>query len=733
MEKNHKKTVLLVEDKAIITIAETNLLKKNGYDVVVAYNGNEAVKIAKDNPSIDLILMDIDLGKGIDGAEAAQIILQDRMIPIIFLSNHAEKEIVEKTEKITSYGYVLKNSGETVLLTSIKMAFRLFEAQTEKKLSEQKYLESDLKFHILEKEIDDVIWTMDINFQLTYISPSVEKMYGYSVDDMMKLNLQDYLTPQSVNKTINVLADEISSFLTKKAEKKITTLVLEQIKKDGTIFTTEIRSRFLLDHDKNPTGMIGVTRDISERLKSAAALEESSKNLNLALEGAQVGLWSQDFLSGKVLRSENWAKMLGYKLDEIEDSLNFWISIIHPEDLESVLETARKHDEGLTPFFKVQHRLKCKNGDYKWILNWGRVSERDKNGKALKANGIHLDIDDKIKAESDRKKSEIKIQSIIQAAPIGIGVTKNRILQEVNGTFCKMLGYKPEELLGNSARILYTNDEDYDFVGVEKYKQIEEYGTGTVETKWKTKDGRVIDILLSSTPLNLQDISGGVTFTALDITDRKVSEQLLKKALSEKVALHRELLHRIKNSLNLIKSLVFLERDKVIDKNTSKILENLEMRISTLSHLYSLLNESGISQVIDLGEYLNQITESLKKSYFDENKKIIIKSNFSKVSVSPKTASAVGLIVNEILTNSLKYAFPKSLKGNVSLIMKESDGKVDIEISDDGIGASDILNIEESKGLGLQLVNMLVQQLSGTLKLETQGGTKFKIIFPLSD
>lgn len=530
MQAEFRKTILLVEDMAIIAMAEANTLKKNGFDVVIAYNGNEAIKQVSENPNLDLILMDIDLGKGMDGTEAAQFILKHREIPIVFVSNHTEKEIVEKTEKITSYGYVVKNSGETVLITSIKMAFKLFEAHHQMLESEMKLIESDRKFHTMEKQIDDVIWTMDMNFRFTYISPSVEKMHGYTVDEMMKLNLQDYLTPIASEKALSALAEEINSYLINRIEKNIVTLELDQIKKDGEVFNTEIRARFLLDKQNNPVGVIGVTRDITQRLLSEKALRDSENTLTLALEGAQIGLWDQNFKTGVVNRSDHWATMLGYNPEEMKNNLDFWKSNIHPDDLEITLNEAKKHEQGLTEFYKVQHRLKCKNGNYKWVLNWGKISERDNDGNPVRALGIHVDIDDSIKAEEALINSENKLNSIFRAAPIGIGVTSNRILVELNDYIYQMLGYSSEELIGKSARILYPTEEEFEFVGREKYKQIERFGTGTVETKWVCKDGRIIDVLLSSTPLNLKEISGGVTFTALDITERKKTEIALKES-----------------------------------------------------------------------------------------------------------------------------------------------------------------------------------------------------------
>ena len=124
------RTILLVEDEAIIALAGKQLLEREGYEVIRAPTGEKAVEIATDdNRRIDLVLMDIDLGAGIDGTEAAQRILATRPVPVLFLSSHTEKEYTDRADHITSYGYVVKQSGDTVLLTSIKMAFRLFEAK----------------------------------------------------------------------------------------------------------------------------------------------------------------------------------------------------------------------------------------------------------------------------------------------------------------------------------------------------------------------------------------------------------------------------------------------------------------------------------------------------------------------------------------------------------------------------------------------------------------------------
>lgn len=128
MAASRTKKILLVEDEAIVAMAEAHIIRSFGYELVSAFRGEQAVALATRDEQIDLILMDIDLGHGIDGTQAARLILQQRNLPIVFLTSHSEREMVEKVRDITRYGYVIKNSGDFVLQSSIEMAFELFEA-----------------------------------------------------------------------------------------------------------------------------------------------------------------------------------------------------------------------------------------------------------------------------------------------------------------------------------------------------------------------------------------------------------------------------------------------------------------------------------------------------------------------------------------------------------------------------------------------------------------------------
>ena len=137
---------------------------------------------------------------------------------------------------------------------------------------------------------------------------------------------------------------------------------------------------------------------------------------------------------------------------------------------------------------------------------------------------LKKEIVERKKAEKALQSQKSTLDSIFRAAPTGIGLVVNRVIVQVNDKLCHITGYAHEELINQNARILYPSDEEFEFVGSEKYRQIAEKDTGTVETRWQRKDKTIIDVLLSSTPVNIEDLSQGVTFTALDITERKQSE-----------------------------------------------------------------------------------------------------------------------------------------------------------------------------------------------------------------
>ncbi len=250
-----QKTILLVEDEAILVITEKAGLEKYGYKVITVDSGEKAIDFifTKKEP-IDLILMDINLGGGIDGTEAAQEILKEHNIPILFLSSHTEKDIVEKTEKITSYGYVVKASSFTVLDASIKMAFKLFEAN-------HKIFESEIKQKVMLSNIADVIVIIDKEGINRYKSQNITKWFGWKPEELIGQSTWDVVHPDDLIDT--------QLFFTgiMKTPGAAGTTECRYLCKNGDYTIIEITLVNLL-HDPVIRGVLGNYHDISMRKKS---------------------------------------------------------------------------------------------------------------------------------------------------------------------------------------------------------------------------------------------------------------------------------------------------------------------------------------------------------------------------------------------------------------------------------------------------------------------------------
>ncbi|MCX8030824.1 MAG: PAS domain S-box protein [Thermodesulfovibrionales bacterium] len=287
----------------------------------------------------------------------------------------------------------------------------------------------------------------------------------------------------------------------------------------------------------NTIGQLVTARRILEEKKfSEESLRRIESLLSHAMKIASLGYWEYDVVNDIFTFNDNFyalfrttaAQVGGYTMSLSEYANRF----IHHEDRGIVAAEISKAIETKDPNFsrQLEHRIIYADGNIGYMAVRYFVL-KDEQGKTVKTFGINQDITELKLIEKTLKDNEDKLKGILRVAPIGIGITKDRVLLEVNDMICRITGYSREELLNKSARILYPSDEEFNFVGTEKYRMIREEGIGTVETKWKRKDGQIIDILLASTPLEMYDMSKGVVFTALDITARKKAEQALNESL----------------------------------------------------------------------------------------------------------------------------------------------------------------------------------------------------------
>ena len=267
-----------------------------------------------------------------------------------------------------------------------------------------------------------------------------------------------------------------------------------------------------------------------ERHMAEHALRESEERFKRFIDNAPIAIYTTNTKGEFTYGNKKLLEITGYKE---EDWLNKpFQPIVYPDDLNIVVEKVQNRLSGKGTPEPYEIRIYHASGNIMWVKNTSEsIYETDNNGnkRLVGMQTFVEDITEKRSAEQAVKKREETLNSIFRAAPTGIGLVSDRVIQQANDRFCKMTGYSKDELIGQSARMLYLSDEDYGFVGRDKYDQIRKFGNGTVETRWRRKDGTIIDVLLSSTPLDTTDWSAGVTFTALDITEQKQMIEQLKE------------------------------------------------------------------------------------------------------------------------------------------------------------------------------------------------------------
>jgi PAS domain S-box-containing protein len=259
-----KTTILLVEDDNVVGTATASGLRAEGFRIVLASTGEEAVARARDaSPPIDLVLMDVDLGPGMDGPSAAEIILSERDIPLVFLSSHTESEIVERTERISSYGYVVKNSGRVVLLTSIKMAFRLHEAN-------RALRESEDRLKRIFESTGEGIAIVDPEEYFLFANEAADRAFDLGPGELVGRNLAEFTTPEAFQ-AVRLRTAERS-----RGEKGVYEFRARGAGGAEKTFLITATPRF--DADGRFSGAFAVFRDITDRVRMEAALESSARH-----------------------------------------------------------------------------------------------------------------------------------------------------------------------------------------------------------------------------------------------------------------------------------------------------------------------------------------------------------------------------------------------------------------------------------------------------------------------
>lgn len=330
--------------------------------------------------------------------------------------------------------------------------------------------------------------------------------------------------------------------------------------------------------------------------------------------------------------------------------------------------------------------------------------------------------------------AEALYRGIFENANVGIfQSTEDGIYLRMNRRFADILGYPdPGALIkerGSASEWKFDDRPEQDRILALLRQE------GHVENVHMTapkRDGGMVHGLVN---LAIVDQQGGrriLTGTVMDMTRSWLDGEALRRQSEEKGILLRELQHRVKNGMSIIASLVSLEAGRSGDEGTVGALTSLGDKVGALSSLYDLLYRSGDSREIDLAFYLGTIVDGLRSSYGLAERGVEMETGIEPIAVDAKRAESLGLIVVELLTDSIKHAFPGKRRGVIRLSLARSGDSTILEVSDDGVGLPPDFSVAGSTGLGMTIVDLLSSQLGGRLETgaSPSGGASFRFVFP---
>ncbi len=332
--------------------------------------------------------------------------------------------------------------------------------------------------------------------------------------------------------------------------------------------------------------------------------------------------------------------------------------------------------------------------------------------------------------EAKLKAETLHFEHLFKSIPLAIAILDGQDrFMDCNQAFTEQFQYTREEVLGTHINdLIVLEGLEAEAAGLSNSAL---HGTPFYhETVRKRKDGTLVPVAIIGAPIELE---GQILIYGIyqDISERKKRDDQIRALLAEKELLLREVHHRIKNTFNTLMSLLSLQRSVLQDKSAESALLAAENRIQCMSLLYDKLYRAESLKQVSLSEYLPPLIEEILSS-FPKGEQIQVITKTEDIDLDVKTFQNLGIILNELITNSMKYAFQGRDSGIISVSARLDKDTVILEVSDNGVGIPEFINFEHSSGFGLQLVYLLAQQMGGEIRLERNQGTRFIVTIKTS-
>ncbi|MBN2198668.1 MAG: PAS domain S-box protein [Candidatus Aminicenantes bacterium] len=582
----------------------------------------------------------------------------------------------------------------------------------------------ELAYRALIEETGAGVAAVDAGGSLLFVNRGLGRMLGYGREEMMGRPFADFLHPEDVDRIARLLSDA------RKNPRQKLRLDFRALHKDGRTLYCDARPTVLPGRGREGA-FYAIINDITAYHEAEERRRTAHERLQALLSSTSAVFFTCEPSGGfgAIYVSDNVAEMTGYEPESFLKNPRFRESRIHPQDREKVLAEWR----GILTrkSLAVEFRFRRRDGGVLWVREDMRLIE-DERGRPREIAGFWADITDRRAAEDSLRRSEMIHRHLFEQSndPVLLIGLNGRLIG-ANQKAADMLGYRKDELAGVHFRDTIAPPEHPD--AEDKFKALIE--GRTVPHYFRTarrKDGKEFPVEINVSlvrdpggrPLFIQSI-------VRDITERVKAEEAIRSALKEKDILLREIHHRVKNNMQIIVSLLRLQSRQIKEEALKEMFRISQARIQSMALIHEKLYQSRDLAGIDFGAYVEVLTAYLRSSSGTDASRIGMEVRIDDVRLDINRAIPCGLIINELVTNALKYAFPRP-GGAARIRIAMSQGKnkrFSLTVSDNGVGLPESVSLERPETLGLQIVTDLVRQLDGRLAVNRAGGTTFRIDF----
>lgn len=607
---------------------------------------------------------------------------------------------------------IIKNDKGSVIAI-----YSLIEDITIQQLSEDKLRKSESKFRIMSEQSFVGIYILS-GTRFSYVNPRMCDLTGYSEKELKEnMHIYDLIHPDDFS-WINRQRKQWE----REGRDSFETNLRILTKSDRILHVKTYGSAI---RNGGSQKILGVIIDQTNQVKTLQKYRSSVESYQSLFNSISDSIYIQDEHGTFLEVNEGVLDMYGYEKEEIIGENPSFLAAESKVDLNETMERFQKALEG-------------ESQDFRW---WGKRKNGEIFPKEIRLSkgqffgqdvviAVARDISETVKREEDLRRNEELFEQLFSNSPLGIALLdRESLIMQVNRSFESLFGFSNDDAKGENIDDLIVPKDD-----LERARKLSDSTeTFTLTKKRRTRSGELIDVFIYGVPVVLEGEPIAMFGIYMDITDRIESEERLKQSLEEKKVLLSEIHHRVKNNLAVITGLLELQYHNLKSEEARNALRDSQMRINSMGLIHEKLYQNETLSEIDFGQYISELVGVIVKSHNKTDEEINIKMDAVPIKLPIKKAIPCGLVINEIITNSLKYAFPEGHPDpEIRIVFKRHDGRATIEISDNGIGLPEPFEELDTNSLGTLLIKTLTSQLKADLQVKSTKGTKYIFSFDLT-